>query len=63
MRQMRELELTVPELLAAAQLEQQRQAKLDVGRIETVSKVGGRATLRTMELRDSDVAADIGQLR
>ena len=57
-QRMRELELSVRELLAAAQRE--RKAKLDVGRVETVFKVGDRVLLRTKELLD---AADIGKLR
>jgi hypothetical protein len=55
---MRELELTVRELLAAAQRE--RKAKLDAGRVDTVFKVGDQVLLRTKELLD---AADIGKLR
>ena len=55
---MRELTLTVRELLAAAQAE--RKAKLDAGRVDTVFKVGDRVLLRTKELLD---AADIGKLR
>jgi hypothetical protein len=53
-----EMERTVRELLAAAQ--QERKAKLDAGRIDTVFQVGGRVLLRTKELLD---AADIGKLR
>ncbi len=50
--------LTVRELLAAAQ--QERKVKLDVGRVNTVFKVGGQVLLRTKELLD---AADISKLR
>jgi hypothetical protein len=57
-RRMRTMELTVRELLAAAQ--QARKAKLDTGRVDTVFKVGDRVLLRTKELLD---AADIGKLR
>ena len=57
-RRMRELELQVRELLAAAQ--QERKAKLDAGRVDTVFKVGDQVLLRTKELLD---AADIGKLR
>ena len=57
-QRMRELELSVRELLAAAQRE--RKAKLDAGRVDTVFKVGDRVLLRTQELLD---AADIGKLR
>ena len=57
-RRMREMELTVRELLAAAQ--QERKAKLDAGRVDTVFKVGDLVLLRTKELLD---AADIGKLR
>ncbi len=56
-RRMRELTLTVRELLAAAQ--QERKAKLDSGRVDTVFKVGGRVLLRTKELLG---AADICKL-
>ena len=55
---MRELELTVRELLAAAQ--QERKAKLDVGRVDTVFKVGDQVMLLTKVLLD---AADMGRLR
>ena len=55
---MRLMEATVRELLAAAQAA--RKAKLDVGRVDTVFKVGDRVLLRTKELLD---AADIGKLR
>jgi hypothetical protein len=55
---MRTMELTVRELLAAAQ--QARKAKLDAGRVDTVFKVGDLVLLRTKELLD---AADIGKLR
>jgi hypothetical protein len=44
--------------LAAAQ--QERKAKLDAGRVDTVFKVGDQVLLRTKELLD---AADIGKLR
>jgi hypothetical protein len=54
---MRELELTLCELLAAAQ--QERKARLDAGRVDTVFKVGDRVLLLTKELLD---AADIGKL-
>ena len=57
-RRMRLMEATVRELLAAAQ--QERKAKLDAGRVDTVFKVGDRVLLRTKELLD---AADIGKLR
>ena len=57
-RRMREMERTVRELLAAAQLE--RKAKLDTGRVDTVFKVGDQVLLRTKELLD---VADIGKLR
>ena len=54
------MEVTVRELLAAAQAE--RKAKLDAGRVDTVFKVGDWVLLprRTKELLD---AADIGKLR
>ncbi len=51
------MEVTVRELLAAAQAE--RKAKLDAGLVDTVFKVGGRVLLRTNELLD---AADIAKL-
>ncbi len=61
-QRIRAMELTVRELLAAAQTE--RKAKLDrvAGRVNTVSrfKVGDRVLLRTKELLE---AADIGKLR
>jgi hypothetical protein len=57
-QRMRELELSVRELLAAAQRE--RKVKLDAGRVDTVFKVGDQVLLRTKELLD---AADIGKLR
>jgi hypothetical protein len=57
-RLMRDLELMVRELLAVAQ--QERKAKLDLGRVYTVFKVGDRVLLLTKELLD---AADIGKLR
>ena len=44
--------------MAAAQ--QERKAKLDAGRVDTVFKVGDRVLLRTKDLLD---AADIGKLR
>jgi hypothetical protein len=47
-RRMRTMELTVRELLAAAQ--QERKAKLDAGRVDTVLKAGGRVLLRTKVL-------------
>ncbi len=52
------MEVTVLELLAAAQAE--RKAKLDAGLVDTVFKVGDRVLLRTKELLD---AADMGKLR
>ncbi len=58
---MRELELSVRELLAAA-AQRERKAKLDAGRVDTVFKVGDRVLLRTKELLRLD-AADIGKLR
>jgi hypothetical protein len=57
-RRMRDLELQVRELLAAAQ--QERKAKLDAGRVDTVFKVGDQVLRRTKELLD---AADMGKLR
>jgi hypothetical protein len=57
-RRMQEMERTVRELLTAAQ--QERKAKLDAGRVDTVFKVGDQVLLRTQELLD---AADIGKLR
>jgi hypothetical protein len=51
---MRVMEMTVRELLAAAQAE--RKATLDAGRVDTVFKVGDRVLLRTKQLLD---AADI----
>jgi hypothetical protein len=54
---MRELELQVRKLLAAAQ--QERKAKLDAGRVDMVFKVGDQVLLRTKELLD---AADICKL-
>ncbi len=42
------MEVTVRELLAAAQAE--RKAKLDAGRVDTVFKVGDQVLLRTKEL-------------
>jgi hypothetical protein len=61
---MRAMELTIRELLAAAQSSllalQKRKAKLDAGRADTVFKVGDRVLLWTKELLD---AADIGKLR
>jgi hypothetical protein len=44
-QRMRELELSVRELLAAAQRE--RKAKLDTGRVDTMFKVGDQVLLRT----------------
>jgi hypothetical protein len=52
------MEVTVRELLAAAQTE--RKTKLDAGRVDTVFKVGDLVLLRTKELLD---AVDIGKLR
>jgi hypothetical protein len=51
-RRMRELELQVRELLAAAQ--QERKAKLDAGRVDTVTvfEVGDQVLLRTKEQLD-----------
>jgi hypothetical protein len=57
-QRMRAMEVTVRELLAAAQAE--RKAKLDPGRVDTVFQVGDKVLLRTQELLD---AADIGKLR
>jgi hypothetical protein len=54
---MRAMEMTVRELLAAAQTE--RKAKLDAGRVDMVFKLGDRVLLRTRELLD---AADIVKL-
>ena len=51
------MEVTVRELLAAAQAE--RKAKLDVGRVDTVFQVCDRVLLHTKELLD---AANIGKL-
>ncbi len=45
-------------LLAAAQ--QERKAKLDAARVDTLFKVGDQVLLQTTELLD---AADIGKLR
>ncbi len=53
------LEPTVRELLAAGE-QQEREARLDAGLVDTVFKVGDRVLLRTKELLD---AADIGKLR
>ncbi len=47
-RRMRDLELTVRELLSAAQ--QERKAKLDAGRVDTVFQVGDQVLLRTKYL-------------
>ena len=47
-QRMRELELTVRELLAAAQRE--RKAKLDAGRVDTVFKVGDQVLLQGWNL-------------
>ncbi len=52
-----DLELTVCVLLSAAQ--QERKAKLDAGRVDTVFQVGDQVLLPTKELLD---AADIGKL-
>ncbi len=52
------MEVTVRELLAAAQAE--RKTKLHAGRVDMVLKVGDLVLLRTKELLD---AADIGKLR
>ncbi len=42
------MEATVRELLlAAAQADSEREAKLDAGRVDTVVKAGGRVLLRT----------------
>ncbi len=57
-RRMHEMERTVRELLTAAQ--QERKAKLDAGRVDTVFKVGDQVLLQTQELLTS---ADIGKLR
>ena len=57
-QRMRELELTVRELLAAAQ--RKRKVKLDAGRVDTLFKVGDQVLLQTKELLD---AADIGKLQ
>jgi hypothetical protein len=55
---MRVMELTVRELLAAAQ--QERKAKRDAVRADTVLEVGGPVLLRTKAPLD---AADVGKLR
>jgi hypothetical protein len=57
---MRAMEVTVQEMLAAAQAD--RKARLDAGRVDNVFKVGDRVLLRT---KDSELldAADIGKLR
>jgi hypothetical protein len=55
---MRALELTVRELLAAAQ--QELKAELDVVQVDTLLKVGGRVLLRTRQLLDAE---NIGKLR
>jgi hypothetical protein len=55
---MKALEEEVRNLLHAAQ--QERKAALDVGRVDTVFRVGDRVMLRTKELLD---AAEIGKLR
>jgi hypothetical protein len=57
-QRMRATEATVRELLAA--VKEERNTKLDAGRVDTVFKVGDRVLLRTKELLD---AADIGKLR
>ncbi len=49
---MRKMERTVRELLAAAQ--QERIAKLDAGRVDTVLKGGDRVQLRTEERLDAE---------
>ncbi len=49
---MRELERTVRKLLAAAQ--QERKAKLDAGRVDTVFRVGDQVLLRTKKLLDGE---------
>ena len=54
-QQMLAMEVTVLELLAAAQAEQK--AKLDTGRVDTVFKVGNRVLLRTKELLDAATLA------
>jgi hypothetical protein len=54
------MELTVHELLAAAQ--EARKAKLDAGRVDTVFKVGDLVLLLT-NLKELLDAADIGKLR
>ena len=56
-RRMLAVEVSVRELLASAQVA--LKAKLDVGRVDTVFKVGDMVLLRTKELLD---AADIGKL-
>jgi hypothetical protein len=54
------MEVTVRELLAAAQAE--RKAMLDPGRVDTVFHVGDRVLLRT-NLKELLGAADIGKAR
>jgi hypothetical protein len=66
-RRMRELELTVRELLSAAQQErksaaqQERKAKLDAGRVATVFQVGDKVLLRTKELLDAADTVSCGR--
>ncbi len=57
-QRMRAMEVTVRELLAAAQAE--RKAQLDVGRVDTVFKVGDRVLLRTKEPPTSASCARCG---
>ena len=57
-QRMRPMEASVRELLASAQAA--LKAKLDMGRVDTVFKMGDRVLLHTKELLD---AADIGKLR
>ena len=59
-RWMRTIQLTVHELLAAAQQASKMKLVAAAGRRDTVFKVGDRVLLRTKELLD---AADIGKLR
>ncbi len=54
-RRMRELSLSLRQLLAAAKLE--RKAKLDPGQVDTVFKVGNLVLLRTQELLDATSAS------
>jgi hypothetical protein len=46
--------------VSSERAQQERKAKLDAGRVDTVFKVGDPVLLRTKELLD---AADIGRLR